>query len=340
MYRLVLAIAATLAAVPAVTGCAAPPDTRLHPQPPSISYAPLHHPFHGARLFHDTNTTAARWQAAHAAGWLDPITSQPQARWLNSPPDLAGVPDLARRARRDGTLLVLVAYYLPNRGCSKFAEGAPAAADYDRWIGQLIENLGPTRAAIVMEPDAVPAECFDAARAAVLNRSVRRLADAGQYVYLDVGHSHWRASGELAQRLIDSGVQYAEGFSVNVSNRQSTEDSYRWAREVSDLVGDREFVIDTSRNGLGPPSGEQWCNPPKQALGAPPTTATDRPGLAALLWIKAPGESDGPCNGETTYLFSPAQARTLIANSPSISESARHQAATARLPAPSPGATG
>src|SRR6266545_3879689 len=40
MYRLVLAIAATLAAVPAVTGCAAPPDTRLHPQPPSISYAP------------------------------------------------------------------------------------------------------------------------------------------------------------------------------------------------------------------------------------------------------------------------------------------------------------
>ena len=28
------------------------------------------------------------------------------------------------------------------------------------------------------------------------------------------------------------------------------------------------------------------------------------PGLAALLWSKLPGESDGICGGETTYLLS------------------------------------
>jgi endoglucanase len=31
------------------------------------------------------------------------------------------------------------------------------------------------------------------------------------------------------------------------------------------------------------------------------------PGLAALLWIKLPGESDGICGGETTFMFSPTQ---------------------------------
>ncbi|HZD69635.1 MAG TPA: glycoside hydrolase family 6 protein [Actinomycetes bacterium] len=205
----------------------------------------------------------------------------------------------------------------PDRGCSSSRDGAPSARGYDRWIRQLIHNLGSTRAAIILEPDAVPADCFGPHRAALLKRNVKRLADAGQYVYLDAGHVGWRSSGEMAQRLLDSGVQYAQGFSVNVSNRQTTKLSYQWGRELSDLIGNREFVIDTSRNGLGPPPDEpgrddEWCNPLRQALGQPPTTRTTAAGLGALLWIKPPGESDGICRGEHTYLFSPTQARRLI----------------------------
>jgi endoglucanase len=52
------------------------------------------------------------------------------------------------------------------------------------------------------------------------------------------------------------------------------------------------------------------------------------PGLAALLWIKLPGESDGICGGETTYLFSPTQARRLTVNSPFVPAAARRLAAT------------
>ena len=93
----------------------------------------------------------------------------------------------------------------------------------------------------------------------------------------------------------------------------------RWGLELSDLVGRREFVIDTSRNGLGPPPDDparddEWCNPGRQALGQQPDAAPRLPGVAALLWIKRPGESDGICGGETTYLFAPRQARILIAN--------------------------
>jgi endoglucanase len=56
------------------------------------------------------------------------------------------------------------------------------------------------------------------------------------------------------------------------------------------------------------------------------------PGLAALRWIKLPGESDGFCGGETTYLFSPTQARRLIVNSPFVPAEARRLAAAADVP--------
>jgi endoglucanase len=332
LLRAVLAVV-----VAALAGaCASTPDTTLHPSRPAVTYARLEHPFRGARLYVDDQTAGARWQRAHGAGWLDPITTRPQARWLTGPKDLARLPALVARARQQQALLVLVAYDLPNRGCSKSGQGAPSANDYRRWIERLIRDLGSTRAAIVMEPDAVAADCFDAKRATLLRRGVKRLADAGQYVYIDAGHPRWRSTGEMAQRLLLAGIQHAQGFSVNVANRQTTRESYRWGRELSDLLGDREFVIDTSRNGLGPPSDDpnrddEWCNPPRQGLGQAPTTRTNLPGLAALLWIKLPGESDGICGGETTYSFSPAQAQRLIFYSPTVPAADRHLAATADL---------
>jgi endoglucanase len=172
----------------------------------------------------------------------------------------------------------------------------------------------------------------------VLRRAVKRLAAAGQYVYLDAGHARWRSSGEMAERLLHAGIQYTQGFSVNVANRQTTRDSQRWGQELSDLVGNREFIIDTSRNGLGPPPDDrsrddEWCNPERQALGQPPTTRTTVPGLGALLWIKPPGESDGICGGERGYAFSPKQAGNLIANSPWVPPAFRRLAPGGPVPA-------
>ena len=61
------------------------------------------------------------------------------------------------------------------------------------------------------------------------------------------------------------------------------------------------FVIDTSRNGVGPwapppyPDPQDWCNPPDRGLGLAPTLETGAPLVDAYLWIKTPGESDGEC---------------------------------------------
>jgi endoglucanase len=63
----------------------------------------------------------------------------------------------------------------------------------------------------------------------------------------------------------------------------------------------KHFVIDTSRNGVGPwqppayPDPQDWCNPPDRGLGLRPTADTGNLLIDAYLWVKIPGESDGEC---------------------------------------------
>jgi endoglucanase len=102
-----------------------------------------------------------------------------------------------------------------------------------------------------------------------------------------------------------------------------------YASALGSTVPTTHFIVDTSRNGLGPnsmqayaaapydqPSGVistlvagGWCNPTDEGLGIPSTAATgvdlssldsyllgNPPLLDAYLWIKTPGESDGQCD--------------------------------------------
>lgn len=299
-----------------------------------VDYAQLRHPFRGATLYHDADIPSAYWQRAHGATWLDPIVTVPQARWLTGPESLADLPPTVRDARRQRALLVLVAYYIPNRDCGGESRGGAAdASAYDTWTSQLVSALGSTRTVVILEPDAVAAECFDDDRAAMLAGAIRKLAGAGHSVYLDAGHPRWLDPDEMADRLLQAGLAAAEGFSVNVANRQSTADSQRYAARLSDLLGGREAIIDTSRNGVDAPPDDEWCNPAREALGQPPTTDPRLERVAALLWVKSPGESDGTCGGgPEAGEFWPRQAQRLIADSPWVPQPARSQAATAQVP--------
>src|SRR5439155_100801 len=115
---------------------------------------------------------------------------------------------------------------------------------------------------------------------------------------LAAGNAAWQPAGVMAARLRSAGIGAARGFALNVSNFRSTADSEAYGLAVSAALGGGvPFVIDTSRNGAGPAPGNVWCNPPGRGLGTPPTTDTGRPLVDAYLWVKAPGESDGACNG-------------------------------------------
>ena len=77
----------------------------------------------------------------------------------------------------------------------------------------------------------------------------------------------------------------------------------RYANMLGSTEPTTHFVIDTSRNGVGPwqppagvyPDPQDWCNPPDRGLGLRPTANTVNPLVDAYLWVKIPGESDGEC---------------------------------------------
>jgi endoglucanase len=158
---------------------------------------------------------------------------------------------------------------------------------------------------VVLEPDALSqlynAGCLTTSqqtdRLSMLNYAVSMF---GQHapnasVYLDAGHEGAIPVADMAQRLTAAGVANAAGFALNMSNYLPTADNTVYGEQISALMGDKHFVIDTSRNGLG---GDlcQWCNVPDQALGVPSQGFGS--GLVdAYLWGQNPGESDGPCNG-------------------------------------------
>jgi endoglucanase len=237
------------------------------------------------------------------AALLDRLASQPTAHWIGGwARDLRGeVSRVASFASSTGAVPVLVAYNIPNRDCGGHSAGGDRdAGGYARWIRDFAAGLRGHKTIVVLEPDALGhLDCLDRngqeSRLAMLRDAVGVLKDNGATVYVDAGNARWVKPELMADRLRRAGLDRADGFALNVSNFVPTPESVRYGERVASMSGNKHFIIDTSRNGLG--GNGQWCNPRGQALGAFPTTQTGNPLVDAYLWVKAPGQSDGPCNG-------------------------------------------
>lgn len=282
--------------------------TNSPPPPPVESPSNI---FAGARLWVDPNSRAKQqadaWRAARPAdaSQMDRIAAQPQSIWFNGwHSDIrAAVAAATNTIVQAGALPLYVAYNLPYRDCGSYSAGGTATADaYRNWIRAFATGLGATRAAIILEPDALAGlGCLSTVqrdeRYALIADAVEVFRAQGSAVYLDAGHSSWIPAAEMANRLHLAGIARADGFALNVSNFQTTSANVAYGTTLSALVGGKHFVIDSSRNGLGPTSDNQWCNPADRALGNGPTAYTGSDLVDALVWIKKPGESDGTCNG-------------------------------------------
>jgi len=287
------------------------------PGDPDASGSPLApaSPFATRPLFSDPwSPAAADAGALRAEGRCDDaalverIAQTPRSLWLADWTGDDPGPEAAQyvaRAHAAGAVPVLVAYRLPDRDCGgASAGGAASEAAYRAWVEALATALeGP--AAVVVEPDALAwLDCVrdDPERSSRTLRLVRHAAEVlgarpGVGVYLDAGHSGWNEADVVARRLVDAGVALGDGFALNVSNFRATADELAYGHRISSLTGGARFVVDTSRNGRGPTQDAAWCNPPGRGLGRTPTLATGDPLADAFLWVKVPGESDGPCNG-------------------------------------------
>ncbi|MFI9364466.1 glycoside hydrolase family 6 protein [Kitasatospora sp. NPDC053057] len=214
----------------------------------------------GTRFYVEPDRDAARQSVTDllhgdldSAATMAKLASWPGAHWFTD-----GTPDqvedqtrtLVRRAARTGTVPVLVAYNVPGRDCSQYSSGgAQSDADYRAWAAGLARGIGRGKAVIVLEPDALanlPRDCspttdptgaLTAGRIADLRYAIDVLEkQPNTTVYLDAGNSHWQSVGAMTQRLMDAGVEHAQGFSLNVSNFFATDLSDRYGTWVSNCL--------------------------------------------------------------------------------------------------------
>jgi endoglucanase len=197
------------------------------------------------------------------AGRIEQMIHTPQAAWFTkgSPASvLRAVRITVRRAASEGAVPVLVAYNIPFRDCAQFsAGGATTAAEYMAWIDAFAAGIGGKQAVVILEPDGLgiipwytpvgtgapewcqPAEADPATAAAdrftMLNYAVDKLkAQPNTLVYLDGTHSAWLNVGDASHRLVQAGVERADGFFLNVSNYQFSANLAQYGKWISSCI--------------------------------------------------------------------------------------------------------
>ncbi len=279
----------------------------------------------------DPDANAAIWVKNNAgdpraAAIRTNIATKPGARWFgNWSGDIGpAVSSYVGAAAAKNQWPILVAYNIPGRDCGGASSGGAGSPDaYRTWIGAFAAAIGDRAALVVIEPDAVAQiDCLPSAadkqtRLDLLKYATQQFHDhaPGARAYLDGGNAHWIAAGTMAPRLDSAGLRNVRGFSLNVSNFYTTSESTAYGAAVNSALSSQfkytsQFVVDTSRNGNG--SNGEWCNPAGRRLG---TVSQFGGGADALLWVKAPGDSDGPCGtapNTPAGTFSPDLAVHLI----------------------------
>jgi len=265
-----------------------------------------------SEFYVDPATNAARWVAANPGDGRAPvirdrIANVPQARWFtttNTSTVRSQVSGFVGAAASAGRIPILVVYNIPNRDCGGASGGgAPSHDAYRAWVDQVAAGLEGRPAYLILEPDVLPimTNCQSSdqqaqTRASMAYAGKRLKAGSSQAkVFFDIGHSNWLSPSEAAARLRAADISNsADGISTNVSNYRTTSAEISFAKAVLSSVGDGRLraVIDTSRNGNGP-AGSEWCDPAGRKIGTRSTKSTGDGQIAAFLWVKLPGESDG-----------------------------------------------
>jgi endoglucanase len=263
-------------------------------------------------LYLEAGTDAAKAQqrllaegSTESAALIGRIASQPTAVWLGDWWSEDLMRSVLRRhvaaAAAQGATLVFVTYAIPFRDCGGHSAGGTTYDGYLDWNRVIAQELAGTHAVVLVEPDSLASlsstKCAGevVARPPLIAAAVDILADAGLVTYLDGGNARWLTPAVQADWLKRAGIARANGFFTNVSNFSTTQAEADYAGKVSSRVGWKHYVIDVSRNGRGWTG--TWCNPAGAGLGVAPRSTEGAGKMDALLWVKHPGASDGPCTG-------------------------------------------
>jgi endoglucanase len=196
----------------------------------------------------------------------------PHAVWFTSGSPAAVERDArmtVNQARGQHALAVLVAYNVPFRDCGQFSAGGARSTDeYLAWIDGLARGIGDEPAIVILEPDGLgiipyntdingvqewcrpdltgtgltPVESNEA-RYDQLRGAVDRLGELPNVrVYLDATHPAWLGVGDIADRLVEADVAHADGFFLNASNYQFTENAVQYGTWISRCIASGSFA--------------------------------------------------------------------------------------------------
>lgn len=244
----------------------------------------------GTAIFNDSHSStkdAARELRGQAKQDALLLSTVPSSTWFTG-----GTPAQVRRdvralVKRTGRAVpVLVAYDIPFRDCALYSAGGAAdVAAYKAWIDGFAAGIGDEDAVVVLEPDGLaiipwyttlngelehcqPPELDPATtdrdvaseRFEMLNYAVDRLQrQPNAAVYLDGTGPYWLAVGDAADRLVKAGVQRADGFFLNVSNYEFTENNVTYGTWVSKCIAYATQVAPGDFLGCG---NQYWSGGP------------------------------------------------------------------------------
>ncbi|PKQ27074.1 MAG: hypothetical protein CVT64_01100 [Actinobacteria bacterium HGW-Actinobacteria-4] len=273
------------------------------------------------------SVTAYRIDGDHErADTLMRIAGTAQARWVGAWMDDDRVANTTLgvfRAARDQDRIALIAFAgQPPLACE--IDNLDAVRDaYVSKVAASVRHFAEfsIEAWVILEPGAInDLEVCDgrADHVEVMNAAIKALDDAGVGVYVDAtGARGWPAE-EAAARLAQLDLSRVDGLLLGVGGYDLVEVERERGDAILDILADQRhthlsYIIDTARTGNGT-AGDETCNARGQAIGKAPRLVGDGR-LEAYVWVKRPGESDGPCNttvGEGE--FAPDLAMELARN--------------------------
>lgn len=281
-----------------------------------------------------------KMKAALAGPAFRSLAAKAQPLWITDAYAQPGqaVQAYVKRAAAARKTPLMVVYNIPGRDCGLYSsqQQQVSAAKYRTFVAKAAKGIKGTQPIVVLEPDALPFIGFEGCDPsatknwpALLRYATKQFTKAGAWVYLDAGHSGWQTPERMAALLKQAGIAGARGFSTNVANSRATSEEQAYATAVvralrSIQVTGVKYVTDTSRNGVGAegrPVNGDVCNPLTARVGAAPKLRFNG-AFDGNLWVKLPGESDGPCNGgPSSGEFFPTGACRLMGTSSSYYDS-------------------
>jgi endoglucanase len=260
------------------------------------------------------------------------VALRPRVRWFGAWYSDADAEATAREyianvtgSRKDVLAQIAVFRLVPweQEACRRLPTNSEQAS-FKRWIDAFAGGIGPSRVALILQPDLPFASCVphrSRLPLALVAYAARRFsALAHTTVYIDAGAADWPTVRQAANLLRAAGVRYARGFALDATHYDSTERQIIFGQKVQRALAAahlraRHFVINTAQNGrpftFQQYHGDNFDNAAACAsraalrcvtLGIPPTTnvAARRWGLSrrarsiasrlvdAYLWIGRP----------------------------------------------------